>query len=107
MKQFKHKYTPAMKQKRIFATDNSYFNHMFKRSIQKELQTWTADSHRKPLILRGARQVGKASVVGQLGREFDNYLSINLEKRDVRLTFETTDNEKELLPLLFLYCNVN
>lgn len=107
MEQFKRKYTPAMKQKRIFATDNSYFNQMFKRSIQKELQTWAADSHRKPLILRGARQVGKTSVVGQLGREFDNFLSINLEKRDARLIFETTDNVKELLPLLFLYCNIS
>lgn len=90
---------------RIFATDNQSINNMFKRSIQKELQIWAEDKHRKPLILRGARQVGKTSVVNQLGQEFTNYLSINLEKRDARLIFETTDNVKQLLPLLFLYCN--
>lgn len=78
---------------------------MFERSIQKELHQWMENKHRKPLILRGARQVGKTSIVGQLGKEFDNFLSFNLEKRDARLLFETTDNVKQLLPHLFLYCN--
>ena len=32
---------------------------MFKRDILFHLERWKDDTHRKPLILRGARQVGK------------------------------------------------
>lgn len=50
--------------------------------------------------------MGKTTIVGQFSREFDNFLSINLEKREARQLFETTDDVKQLLPLLFLYCNI-
>lgn len=56
--------------------------------------------------MRGARQVGKTTIVGQFSKEFDNYLSLNLEKKDARQLFETMDDVKQLLPLLFLYCGV-
>ena len=35
---------------------------MFERNIVKELRTWSEKVNRKPLILRGARQVGKTSI---------------------------------------------
>lgn len=79
---------------------------MFERTIIKELRKWADNPYRKPLILRGARQVGKTTIVGQFSKEFDNYLSLNLEKKDVRQLFETMDDVKQLLPLLFLYCGV-
>lgn len=79
---------------------------MFERSIIKDLRKWADSPYRKPLILRGARQVGKTTIVGQFSREFDNFLSVNLEKREARQLFDTTDDVKQLLPLLFLYCNV-
>lgn len=79
---------------------------MFERTITKELRKWADNPYRKPLILRGARQVGKTTIVGQFSKEFDNYLSLNLEKKDARQLFETTDDVKQLLPLLFLYCGV-
>jgi predicted AAA+ superfamily ATPase len=53
---------------------------MFFRQIEVELEKWAAKQGRKPLILRGARQVGKATVVNKFGEKFDNYLYINLEK---------------------------
>jgi predicted AAA+ superfamily ATPase len=34
---------------------------MFERSIEKELERWANDKYRKPLVLRGARQVGKTT----------------------------------------------
>lgn len=77
---------------------------MFERSIMKDLRKWADNPYRKPLILRGARQVGKTTIVGQFSKEFDNFLSINLEKKEARQLFETTDDVKQLLPLLFLYC---
>ena len=79
---------------------------MFERSIEKELEHWANDPYRKPLVLRGARQVGKTTIVNRFAGKFENYLSVNLEKSDAKKLFESTDNVKELLPLLFLYANI-
>lgn len=35
---------------------------MFERDILASLKQWKNDTHRKPLVLRGARQVGKNNV---------------------------------------------
>ena len=54
---------------------------MFERDFTNYLKRWKNSKGRKPLILRGARQVGKTSVVKMFGeKEFDNLVSINLEK---------------------------
>jgi hypothetical protein len=47
---------------------------MFFRQIEVELEKWRAKLGRKPLILRGAWQVGKTIVVHKFGEKFDNYL---------------------------------
>jgi hypothetical protein len=78
---------------------------MFIRSIEKELEKWALNPYRKPLVLRGARQVGKTTVVNRFSEQFDNYLYINLEKISSKQLVESTDNVNNLLPLLFLYCN--
>ena len=78
---------------------------MFERRIEKELDAWANDLYRKPLVLRGARQVGKTTIINRFGNTFENYLSVNLEKSEAKKLFESTDNVKELLPLVFLYCN--
>jgi hypothetical protein len=49
------------------------------RLIDKHLSDWKNDPHRKPLILRGARQVGKSSAVRKLAEQFDNFVEINFE----------------------------
>jgi len=36
---------------------------IFKRTIEKNLKAWKKGSKRKPLIIRGARQVGKTTLV--------------------------------------------
>ena len=61
---------------------------MFKRDILLHLERWKVDAHRKPLILRGARQVGKTTVVNEFGKQFENYLYLNLEKREAASTTE-------------------
>ena len=38
---------------------------MFKRDVLSELEKWSEKINRKPLVLRGARQVGKTTVVHQ------------------------------------------
>ena len=53
-----------------------------KRKIDIDLLEWKNSGNRKPLILRGARQVGKSSAVRELGGKFDNFLEINFENKD-------------------------
>ena len=47
---------------------------MFKREVLRQLESWKADSSRKPLVLRGPRQVGKTTVVNEFGKLFDTGL---------------------------------
>lgn len=50
------------------------------RFIDSHLKEWTTNEHRKPLILRGARQVGKTFAVRKLGLTFERYVEINFEE---------------------------
>ena len=61
------------------------------RSAYSVLQTWKDSSNRKPLLIRGARQVGKTTLVRQFAREFDHYLELNLERDRERSLFELDD----------------
>ena len=51
-----------------------------KRKIDNELNNWKVESNRKPLLLRGARQVGKTKTIRQFGKSFDNFVEINFEE---------------------------
>lgn len=64
-----------------------------KRAVYPEMQAWLADCRRKPLILRGARQVGKTWLVRELAREQSlALLEINLERDPTfAKAFETAD----------------
>ncbi|MFH1771806.1 MAG: AAA family ATPase [Candidatus Omnitrophota bacterium] len=56
---------------------------MFNRKIINYLVNWKDKPTRKPLVLRGARQVGKTSAVLLFAKKyFDNIIDINLEKSD-------------------------
>ncbi len=79
---------------------------MFVRSIEIELEKWASGEYRKPLVLRGARQVGKTTIVNKFGATFDNYLYVNIEKSNAKELIESTDDVKKLMSILFLYCNV-
>ena len=50
------------------------------RKIDSELILWKEEEHRKPLLLHGARQVGKSSSVRKLAVNFDHFIEINFEK---------------------------
>ena len=54
---------------------------MFYREITAQLQNWKTSTTRKPLILRGARQVGKTTIVNEFGKSYENYLYLNLEDK--------------------------
>lgn len=73
----------------------------------KSLEKWAESKWRKPLILRGARQVGKTTVVKLFSQQFDCFLSFNLEKTADKQLMESTDDVKQLLPLMYLHCGVS
>jgi predicted AAA+ superfamily ATPase len=51
-----------------------------KRDLNTYLQKWKDARDRKPILLRGARQVGKSYLAKELGRRFDDYLELNFEQ---------------------------
>ena len=79
---------------------------MFFRSIIDELKSWKKQTKRKPLILRGARQVGKTTAVNLFSKEFKNYIYLNLEKKDDRSIFERNLSVKDTLDYILLTKNV-
>lgn len=67
------------------------------------MREWRDRADRRPLILRGARQVGKTTAVMEFGREYDVFLHLNLEKKGDRELFEISDNPKKVLDIIFLH----
>jgi predicted AAA+ superfamily ATPase len=76
---------------------------MFKRDILNDLKYWATKPNRKPLVLRGARQVGKTTIVDYFGKEFDNYISVNMENKLVVSIFDSYLSIPELIVNLFVY----
>lgn len=77
---------------------------MFKRDILSDLNLWKESEDRKPLILRGVRQVGKTTVVREFAKEFDTFLNLNLELSKDRELIESTDDVKLLIEQIHFYC---
>lgn len=74
---------------------------MFERTIINDLKKWAASPGRKPLILRGARQVGKTSLVKMFATGFKHYIHLNLDKKEDRELFA---NELDIHRLFEVIC---
>lgn len=61
---------------------------MFYRKILKDLEKWRVSDSRKPMIIRGARQVGKTTVVNEFSKQFKQYIYLNLENPKDKDLFE-------------------
>lgn len=76
------------------------------RKIDKELESWKQSSKRKPLILRGARQVGKSSAVKNFAKKFDNFIEINFDENPAyKKIFDTELNIVEICEKLSVISN--
>ena len=53
----------------------------YRRHIDEQLLKWKDDPRHKPLLIRGARQVGKSTAVRELAKQFRYFVEINLEKQ--------------------------
>jgi predicted AAA+ superfamily ATPase len=74
---------------------------MFERDLVKQLREWASRDKHKPLILRGARQVGKTTLIHQFGEEFDDYLYLNLERESDAALFSDTDDVRAILQAIY------
>jgi hypothetical protein len=73
----------------------------YKRHIEQALTAWKASPMRKPLLLRGARQVGKTTVVHQFGEQYTQYIYLNLEKEAEANLFRETSDIHKLVEAIF------
>ncbi|MCD4793451.1 MAG: AAA family ATPase [Bacteroidales bacterium] len=80
---------------------------MFKRNIYTELERWKTKKHRKPLILRGARQVGKTTLIKMFSETYSQSIILNLENNKDRTFFEKTDDIKEIVESIFVNYNID
>lgn len=78
---------------------------MFERNILTNLREWSRRPGHKPLVLRGARQVGKTTLVNQFSKEYEVYLKLNLDKDADRQLFESGMSVEELLTAIYLLNN--
>ena len=73
------------------------------RKIDHFLMEWKAETDRKPLLLRGARQVGKTSAIKNFSSNFKYFLSVNFdERRDYVKVFETINGIEDVCEQLSL-----
>lgn len=70
-----------------------------KRDLLRILIDWKESLLRKPLILRGARQVGKSWLINELGTTFDTFIKIDFDKdKKARSIF---NNQGKLAEIIF------
>lgn len=77
----------------------------FNREILKYLEHWRLKNDRKPLVIRGARQVGKTTLVEMFSKNFKQFISLNLELNEDRKIFEDKNNFDDVLDALFFNKN--
>lgn len=76
---------------------------MIQRIALQRLKQWKLSNKHKPLIIRGARQVGKTTLINQFANSFDNYLYLNLDRKRDRDLF-VDDNIPSLIDRIHIHC---
>ena len=73
-----------------------------KRNAMQDLIHWKSSEDRKPLIMRGARQVGKTWLMKEFGQNcYKNYVYFNFDEEDeLKSIFETNKNPHRIVELL-------
>ncbi len=73
-----------------------------KRNAIEDLIKWKADKDRKPLVIRGARQVGKTWLMKEFGQTcYDTFVYFNFDEEDeLKSIFEGNKNPQRIVELL-------
>lgn len=80
---------------------------IFERTVEKDLGIWKKNPNRKPLILRGARQVGKTTLIKEFAKSYKYRILLNLEKSSDASFFNSNVGVKSLLESLLLSRNIS
>ena len=77
-----------------------------KRNAIQDLILWKSSEERKPMVLKGARQVGKTWLMKEFGRScYDNFVYFNFDEEDeLKSIFETNKNPHRIIELLSMIC---
>lgn len=78
----------------------------FERNIAPQLLNWKKSNNRKPLILRGARQVGKTTLVKQFAQTYKKNILLNLELPNDINYFNRYKDVQTLVQALFIANNI-
>ncbi|MDD2548699.1 MAG: AAA family ATPase [Bacteroidales bacterium] len=78
----------------------------FKRKIEDALAQWKNQDNRKPLLLRGARQVGKTTLVNSFAKTYPQRIYLNLEKKADAAYFTNYDEVTHILDALLIAKNL-
>ena len=85
------------------------FGHMrrgisMRRNVIQDLIDWKASEERKPMVLKGARQVGKTWLMKEFGQNcYDSFVYFNFDEEDaLKSIFETNKNPHRIVELLSL-----
>lgn len=75
-----------------------------KRNAIQALQKWKSSEDRKPLVLKGARQVGKTWLMKEFGASaYEHYAYFNFDEEDeLKSIFEANKNPQRIIELLSL-----
>lgn len=79
---------------------------MFQRLALKALRQWAEKEGRKPLVLRGARQVGKTTLVKIFAEEFDVFINLNLEEKVNAALFTMDVSFEDLLAGIYVKAGI-
>jgi predicted AAA+ superfamily ATPase len=77
-----------------------------KRNVLYKLLEWKKNPKRKPLILRGARQVGKTTIIKEFSKSYKYSIHLNLELNEHRVYFNQFANVETLVEALFFSNNI-
>lgn len=78
----------------------------FYRHTLSHLFDWKKSPNRKPLILRGARQVGKTTLVKVFAKSYSSSMLLNLDRPSDLAFFQKHDDAKTIIEALFLSKNI-
>ena len=77
------------------------------RDVDNQLIEWKNSQNRKPLLVRGARQIGKTSAIRNLGKKFTHYAEVNFDDDDEILElFEKNLSIEERCQQLAILINI-
>ncbi len=80
---------------------------ILKRTLESILEAWKKNPNRKPLILRGARQTGKTTLIKKFAKSYRHHIILNLEKSSDAAIFNKNLEVKSIVESLFLSRNIS